>query len=182
VLALLQQAAQQATSQVPGWLQITVAVLAAFQSAAIIGGIIAAYYRFIKEKPHTSRLKPTLSGVAATKDDITHLQVELSVENVGQVPVKIDREATGLRVSSRKTGDDSWTLHITESVFGHQEWVQPEETVIDQIWCEFPYEGEVAYKLEFFVIENENSGWLAVEVVNLLTRGNNVLGEQRSEG
>jgi hypothetical protein len=178
MLALL----QMPTNYVPGWLQITVAVLAALQSAAIIGGIIAAYYRFIKEKPHTSRLKPTISGVAATKDSTTHLQIELSVENVGQVPVKIDREATGLRVSSRKPGDDKWTLHVTESVFGHQEQVQPEETVIDQMWCEFPYEGEVAFKLEFFVIENENSGWLAVEVVNLLTQGNNVFDQRRDEG
>jgi hypothetical protein len=177
MLALL----QSLTNHVPGWLQIIVAVLAAFQNLFIIGGIIAAYYRFIKEKPHTSRLQPTISGIAVTKAGTIYLQVNVSVENVGQVPVPIDRTATGLRVLSRKTGEGDWTFRVVESVFGRQQQAEPGATILDRVWREVPDDGEVAFMLEFFVIENKDSGWLAVEVVNLLTQGNNVLDEQHSE-
>jgi hypothetical protein len=169
MLALL----QAQTSYVPGWLQIIVAALAALQSLFIIGGIVAAYYRFIKEKPHTSRLQPTISGVAATKGGTIYLQVNVSVANVGQIPVPIDRTATGLRVLSRKTGEDDWTFRVVENVFGRQQQVEPGATILDRVWREVLDDWEVAFKLELFVIENEDSGWLAVEVVNLVEQGNN---------
>jgi hypothetical protein len=172
MLALL----QAPTNYVPGWLQVIVALLAAAQSA----GITAAYYRFIKEKPHTSRLQPVISGAAAKKDGTIYLQIDVSVENVGQVPVPLDRTATGLRVSSRKTGEDGWTLRVVESILEHQEQVQPGATVIDRVWREVSDEGEVAFKLELSVIENEDSGWLTVEVVNLVAQSDNVTNE--SEG
>src|SRR5215213_6462395 len=105
MLALL----QSPTYHVPGWLQVTVAVFAVLQSAAIIGGIVAALYRFRREKPHRARLQPTISGLAATQNGVIHLQVGVSAENVGQVPIALDKEATTLRVSSRKTGDSGWS-------------------------------------------------------------------------
>ncbi len=53
--------------------------------------------------------------------------------------------------------------------------------MLDRIWREVPDEGEVAFKLELSVIKNEDSGWLAVEVVNLVVRGDNAVnGHQES--
>jgi len=143
------------------------------QSLFIIAGIIAAYYRFVKEKRHKKRLQPSISGVAAQRGGMTYLQVGVSVENVGRLPVKIDQAATGLRVSFRKTGDERWTRCATKDVFGQKVEVLSDETILDQVWFEMPDGGEVAFKLELSVIENEDSGWLAVEVVNLLREGNN---------
>src|SRR5215210_2273413 len=139
MLALL----QAPTNHVPGWLQITVAVLAALQSLSIVGGIIAAAYRFRREKPHKGRFQPTISGVAATKDKIIHLQVEVSAENVGQVPISLEKSATILRVTSRKTGDSAWTPQWLENVLGQQDEIQPGETLIDQQWFEKPEEGKL---------------------------------------
>jgi hypothetical protein len=156
-------------------LQIVVAALAGLQSLAIIGGVIAALYRFRREKPHKSRLQPTISGVAATRDEIIHLQVGVSAENVGQVEVALDKDATTLRVSSRKTGEDGWNRRQLENVLGQQEKIQPGETLIDQEWFEFPDTGEIAFKLELSLVESEEDVSVAVEVVNLLAEGNNVL-------
>src|SRR5688500_17656930 len=130
MLALL----QSPTYHVPGWLQITVAVLAGLQSPAIIGGIVGAFYRFRREKPHKARLQPTISGLAATKDGIIHLQVSVSAENVGQVPITLDKEATTLRVSSRRAGDSGWGHPTLLNVLGEQDQIQPGETLIDQEW------------------------------------------------
>jgi hypothetical protein len=165
---------------VPGLLQIIVAVLAALQSVFIIGGIIAAYYRFIKEKPHKVRLQPSISGVAATKDGIRHLQVEVSAENVGQVPIALDKAATLLRVSSRRTGDAEWTLQELRNVLEQQDKIQPGEKPVDQQWFEMPEEGEVAFKLDLSVAESEEDVSIAVEVVNLLVEGNTVSTESEN--
>jgi hypothetical protein len=176
MLALL----QSQTHHVPGWLQVIVAVLAALQSVAIIGGIIAALYRFRREKPHKARLQPTISGVAATKDGIRHLQVEVSAENVGQVPIALDKAATLLLVSSRRTGDAEWTLQELRNVLEQQDEIQPGEKPVDQQWFEMPEEGEVAFKLDLSVAESEEDVSIAVEVVNLLVEGNTVSTESEN--
>jgi hypothetical protein len=112
-------------------------------------GIVAALYRFRREKPHKARLQPTISGVAATKGGIIHLQVGVSAENVGQVPIALDKEATTLRVSSRRTGDSGWSRPpVLTNVLGQQDQIQPGETLIDQEWFEVPDNNEVAFKLE----------------------------------
>lgn len=94
MLALLQQVG----SQVPGWLQIMVAALAALQSVAIVGGIMAAYYRFIEEKPHTSRVRPAVSGAVEVQNDTIYLRAKVSVQNNGQVKVDFDLEFTALEI------------------------------------------------------------------------------------
>ena len=154
-------------------------MLAGLQSLVIIGGVLAAVYRFRKEKPLKSRLQPTISGIAATKDGIIHLQVGVSAENVGQVGVALDKNSTSLRVASRKTGEDGWTRRELEAVLGQQETIQPGETLIDQEWFEFPNTGEVAFKLELSLVESEEDVSVAVEVVNLLAEGHNILTERQ---
>lgn len=59
------------------------------------------------------------------------------------------------------------------NVLGHQDVIQSGETLIDQQWFEKPEKGEVAFKLELFVANNDEYLSVAVEVVNLLTDGNN---------
>lgn len=119
-------------------------------------------------------MQPTISGVAATKDGIIHLQIGVSAENVGQVPVALDKDATTLRVSSRRTGDSGWSHPpILRNVLGQQDQIQPGETLIDQEWLELSDSNEVAFKLELSLVESEEDVSIAVEVVNLLTQGNN---------
>jgi hypothetical protein len=158
----------------PPWLEFWRALLAAGASAAVIVGVIAGAIRFRREKPHKGRFQPTISGVAATKDGIIHLQIEVSAENVGQVPISLDRAATVLRVTSRKMGDDDWSHPpLLRNVLGQQNQIQPGERLVGQEWLEVPDNGEVAFKLELSVAENEENVSVAVGVVNLLKDSDN---------
>ena len=112
------------------------------------------------------------------------MQINLSAENVGQVPVYIDTEATGLRLSSRAAGQDDWTVLEVVGALDQQEQVQPGASVIDRLWREVPYDGQVAFRLDLAVteeVEDEDSGWLTVEVVNLVAQRDNV-GDGEDEG
>lgn len=167
MLALLQQVG----SQVPSWLQITVAALAALQSVAIVLGIVAAYYRFIKEKPHASRVQPTVSGTVEVQNDTIYLQAKVSAQNNGQVKVNFDPELTALEIFTRKAGDDGWEYRCIESIFEQHEWVRPGEAVEDQVWVEIPHHGEIGLKMDLYVAEDEDTVWSATEIVSILTKG-----------
>jgi hypothetical protein len=165
MLALLQQAG----SQVPASLQIAVAVLAALQSIAIIAGIIAAYYKFVKEKPHASRIQPAVSGTAEVHDGIIYIRAKVSAQNNGQVEVDLDVELTALEILSRKVGGEGWEYRCIASIFEQHEWVRPGEEIEDQIWVEIPYDGEIGIKLDLFVAESEDVVGPATEIVSLFT-------------
>src|SRR5215207_3572341 len=127
MLALL----QDATSQVPAWLEITRAALVAIQAlvtaAGIIIGGIFAYYRFFKEETHTNRLQPKVSGTAEVHDNTIYLRTTARVENTGQVAVDLDLELTALEIFTRKPRETEWAYQHIESVFWEHEQVQPGE-------------------------------------------------------
>lgn len=161
---------QQTGSQVPAWLQITVAVLAGFQSVFIIGGIIAAYYRFIKEKPHATRLQPAVSGAVEVQNDTIYLRAKVSAQNNGQVNVNFDPELTALEIFTRKAGEEGWEYQRIESIFEQHDWVRPGEEVEDQLWIEISHDGEIGLKMDLYVAEDEDTVWSATEIVSFLTK------------
>lgn len=164
MLALLQESANQQ----PSWLLDTRTVFVILQSAAIIAGVGAAYYRFVREEKHTSRLQPKVSGATQTHDGVIYLWAAVVVQNNGQVPVNLDRALTALELSTRKAGESGWTFRRIESVFRERSRLQPGEEVEDQVWLEISHENEVAIKLDLYVFENEDSMWPATEIVSLL--------------
>lgn len=168
---------QGSAEQILPWLRVVEASFGAFQSlitgvGIIIGGVFA-YYRFFKEETHKSRLQPSISGVVGTKDSTIYLQARVVAENTGRTSVSLGRGATALQVSTRENGDKDWTLRATERVFTIQGYVQPGETIIDQVWMEITDNGEVAIRLELVLLASENVGWLATEVVNLVAQRDN---------
>jgi len=46
--------------------------------------------------------------------------------------------------------------------------LEPDETIGEPVWVEIPDRGKVALRLDLYVAESEESGWLAREVVNLV--------------
>ena len=86
-----------------------------------------------------------------------------------------------MQVSTRNKGDTDWALYATERVFAIQGYVQPGETLTDQVWMEIPDNGKVAIKMELIVVTGgETTGWVTTEVVNLIAGGDNTVTE--SEG
>ncbi len=104
MLALL----QGMTSQAPGWLTNTWVVFGILQSAFIIGGIVAALYRFRKEKPHEDRVQPRTAGEAWVRDRTIYIRAVVAVENKGGVPFDIDHELSALEVYARIEDSETW--------------------------------------------------------------------------
>jgi hypothetical protein len=66
-----------------------------------------------------------------------------------------------------------WTEYDPTEIFFDQDAVQPGETISDQIWIELPDNDEVALQTSLGVAKDENLGWEAKDIVNLLyVRGN----------
>lgn len=164
---------QQTGSQTPGFLQTIQSVLLSLQSVFIIAGIIAAYYRFIKEKPHTFRLQPTVSATAEIQDATIYLVVKVTAHNTGQVDIPLNLESTGLRISTRRAGDDNWRLFNTQGVFFFLENspVRPDVQIEDQVWEEIPHDDRIEVRLELSIFaQNENCpSWVTASIVSLVT-------------
>ncbi len=163
---------QQAGSQVPAWLQTAQAASTGLQGIFIVLGIVAAYYRFIREKPHTFRLQPTVSGAVKIQDKTIYLVVTVAAHNTGQVDIPLNLESTGLRIETRRAGDDGWRLFNTQDIFLFLENspVRPDVKIEDQVWEEIPYEGRVGVRLELSIFaRGENyPSWTTTSIVNLV--------------
>jgi len=164
MLALL----QGMTSQAPGWLTNTWVVFGILQSAFIIGGIVAALYRFRKEKPHEDRVQPRTAGEAWVRDRTIYTRAVVAVENKGGVPFDIDHELSALEVYARIEDSETWEYEDIFDVFGRRALVQPGEETEDQVWIEIPYEDQLAVRLDFYLFKDEESMWPAREIVSLL--------------
>ncbi len=153
-------------------MQIMQSVLVSLQSVFIILGIIAAYYRFIKEKPHAFRLQPTVSGAVEIRDATIYLVVKVAAQNTGQVDIPLNLESTGLRIETRRAGDDEWRLFNTQDIFFFLENspVRPDVKIEDEVWEEIPLDGRVGVRLELSIFaQDENSpSWTTTSIVNLV--------------
>lgn len=162
----------------PTWVQILEALALAFQSIVTpiliaIGGFFA-WYKFIRRGEHDPKLQLTISGTVGWGAGTVYLQARALAENQGQVSVDLNGAMCALQLSTRKRGDSDWALRATERVFEVQGFVQPGETLVDQVWLEIPDSEEVAIKMELIVLTSDAStGWVANEVVNLVAQRDN---------
>jgi hypothetical protein len=184
-ILLLVGAPHASIDGVPLWLQRVDTGARIFQASAtglafIIGGIFA-YYRFIKERTHASRLQPTSSTDVASADGTIYLRVMASVQNIGQAKVELAHEYTGLRILTRTHGSEGWFLDHTATVFEEQDSLEPDETIGEPVWVEIPDNGKVALRLDLYVAESEDTGWLAREVVNLVKELDNTQGSSKTD-
>jgi len=176
-------AARDQAEEMPLWLRYVEAGARIFQAtvtslAFIVGGVFA-YYRFFKEETYSSRLQPSVSTAVSHSGDYFYVTVTATVENTGQVTVRLDKPITQFIVSVHSLGDSTWTDYDSEPVL-QQDLVQPGETISDQGWVEVPDNGEVALQTELVVKraydeddEDPVGGWEARDIVNLLDiRGN----------
>ena len=134
----------------------------------IIGGIVAALYRFRKEKPHEDRVQPRTTGEAWVIDRTIYIRAVVAVENKGEVPFEINHELSALEVYTRIEGSEVWEYEDIFDVFPNRALVQPGEETEDQVWIEIPYEDQLAVRLDLYFFEDEESVWPAREIVSLL--------------
>jgi hypothetical protein len=107
---------------------------------AIVVGGIWAYFKFVKGRTYRMRTQTNLSGEWRLLNGRHLLHVQITVKNIGASKVKLTQEGTGLRVKilpSSTTMEDrgpvSWRRFGTFEVLLEHEWIEPEETISDEL-------------------------------------------------
>jgi hypothetical protein len=106
--------------------------------ALIIGGVWA-YFKFVKGRTYRPRLEVGLYGQWVTVDRKRLLHARLTVKNIGASVVNLLQEGTGLRISVPERDQPPtpvaqvWRVIRVFEVLGEHEWIEPQETVSDDL-------------------------------------------------
>jgi hypothetical protein len=111
----------------------------AVTAAAVMIGGIWAYFKFVKGRTYRPRLEAGLSGQWSLVDGRHLLQARITVKNIGASMVRLLQEGTGLRVSVLAPDQPAapacaaWKNLRVFEILGEHEWIEPEETVSDDL-------------------------------------------------
>jgi hypothetical protein len=111
----------------------------AVTAAAVIIGGMWAYFKFVKGRTYRPRLEPSLSGRWQLIDGQHLLRARITVQNIGASNVTLLQEGTGLRVSVLALDQPppptltAWDQLGTFPVLAEHEWIEPGETVADDL-------------------------------------------------
>lgn len=170
LLGFIQAAGQSA---VPGWLQVADTAVGIFQAfvsgAAVIGGAIWAYFRFVKGRTFSRRLEPVVAGEVIRRDGVLSVTATITAKNIGASKIDVEPRYCALRVLAYGTqggtiaGEVSWTRLATLPVLQAQVLLEPGETIGEQVLFETPDRSYVAFKVDAAQkLINEKKGFLPV--------------------
>jgi hypothetical protein len=105
--------------------------------AVIVGGVWA-YFRFVKERPYRPRLEVTMSGRWVDGVHCELFLARVAVRNIGTTVVRLLPKGTGLRMSTIATVPSaneavSWKRLATLAIFREHDWIEPGETISDDL-------------------------------------------------
>jgi hypothetical protein len=104
---------------------------------AVIVGAVWAYYRFVKGRTYRPRLEVSMGGEWLTVDGTRLLLARVRLRNIGASVVELLQKGTGLRVSALADSDSpgrlSWVPGRVYTIFEEHEWIEPGETVSDDM-------------------------------------------------
>ncbi len=168
--------------EIPLWLrelETWARIVQAFATPVLItiGGVFA-YYKFIRQGEHDSRLQPSVTSEATLEGGVAYMVAVVSVLNTGQVDVTLNLQQSGLLIEGREANSAWREPKTVYGVFPGQQkadsgetLVQPGETLEDQIWIEYACGDDVACCLELTIAEKDGLTWRTVEIVSLLGGG-----------
>lgn len=172
MLALL----QEASNQIPAWLQATEAWATIFQGFVtpllIAAGGLFAWWKFFRQGEHDPRLQATVTTEEVTvRDSVAYIIAKVSVENTGQVDVNLNLRPSGLFLMGRRA-EHGWREPDTiYDVFVGQSRVQVNATIEDTIWIERSLTDEVALSLELAIAGEDGHDWRTSHIISLLDGG-----------
>jgi hypothetical protein len=133
----------QATDNSPGYLDTVKTVVdvigTAVTALAVIIGGIWAYFKFVKGRTYRPRLESDLSGEWRLVEGKQLLQARITAKNLGASKFTLLQTGTGLRISvlareqSRAPAPADWTSLRVFEVFREHQWIEPGETVSDDL-------------------------------------------------
>jgi hypothetical protein len=140
VVRLLAQAGAPAAS--PSALDNVKTAAAAFQAVvtavAIVVGGVWAYFKFVKERTYRPRLEVGMAGEWCDVQGTRLLHARVTVKNIGTSVVTLRQKGTGLRLSRVASipvlpGAVGWTKVKAFSIFEEHSWIEPGETISDDL-------------------------------------------------
>lgn len=137
----------------------------------IIGGLWA-YYKFFKGRTFRPRLELTVAGKTWHAKHLTHLVASLQIKNVGLSKLELSQEGSALRVFSHALNKPEeapavveWNRQITLSVFEKHRWIEPGETISDQMLIALRDINHSAIKMELRIVSN-GIEWNSLTIVD----------------
>jgi hypothetical protein len=185
LLGFIQTAAESA---VPDWLQVTETVVNVFQAlvtgAAVLGGAIWGYFKFVKGRTFSRRIEPAVAGEVTRRGGVVSVITTVTAKNIGASKIDIEPRYCALRVLAYRSGGEvglgpvSWTRLATLPVLAPHVLLEPGEPIGEQVLFEVPDHQYVAFKLEFYVGSTAREMWLAIDVVNVPMKKDNQGGKR----
>jgi len=130
-------------------------------SLGIVVGGLWAYFKFFKGRTFRTRLEPKITAKIVNQGNTKILIASMELTNIGLTVVylnpltSIDVYVINLvpptKLSSVKLGDSPRTF----PVFEHHSWIEPEETIRDEIMLRLPNADDISYQLQL-VVRSEN--------------------------
>lgn len=108
-------------------------------AVAVIVGAWWAYFKFIKNRTYRPRLDVTMHATCVNAGSRTMLLGRVAVKNIGNSDVELLQRGTGLRMSRLadvETPDGqsaSWQSIKVYEVFKQHAWIEPGETISDDV-------------------------------------------------
>jgi hypothetical protein len=155
-----------------GFQAILGSIKAIAETLALIIGGLWAYYKFFKGRTFRPRLELTAAGNAWHAKHLAHLTVSVQIKNVGLSKLELSQEGSALRVFSHSLSKSEetpavveWKRQITLSVFEKHKWIEPGETISDQMLIALGDVDYSAIKLELRVVSN-GIEWNSLTILN----------------
>ena len=121
--------------------------------AVIVGGSWA-YFKFVKGRTYRPRLEVNLFGQWREVDGAQRYHARITVRNIGASVVRLLQRGTGLRVNlladdqPRPPGRAKWRKAGTFRIFLEHDWIEPGETVSDDLLLDPGMSGPALVMLE----------------------------------
>jgi hypothetical protein len=142
------------------------------QSAAIVVGGVAAYFKWFKGRLYRPRLELSVSG-SIIGQTANHVLVTARAKNLGLCNVRIKQRGTALRAFSelklgsiKESLSVEWKHEATFPVFENHGWIESNEIMEEQLLVNLAGHPAQVYRLELFVA----SGKIIWSVSSILTR------------
>ena len=147
--------------------------------AALIVGGVWTYFLFIKGRVFKSRLQLEVVGEIIDINSKKYIRILVELKNVGSSKVEITREGFGLDIFAQRPSPTllpedcnkykvrgiSWEPLLPFYVLTRHAWIEPGETIRDQLLAEILISESIAYKVDF-VIFASGMRWMATSIVS----------------
>jgi hypothetical protein len=155
--------------------------------AFIVAGIWA-YRRYVKTREDKPRLEPSITARSVPFGGTQYVLVTLQIRNTGVCDVDISQKGTGLDVSLVTRGSTSgdvvpatWTAPPILEVFKNHQWIEPGETITDQVLLDTPVSEQLILKMELHLYSQKNNvRWQAISIVPTIETTNGAISTHRS--